>query len=63
MKRNPMRTKTDKVRLGPLGYTQLEKLFETTSKPKDTAKIQRHLKNLDKKLLRTIKKPIKKSLN
>jgi hypothetical protein len=38
-----MTTKTGKTRLGPLSVAQLEKLLETTSRPKDKAKIQRAL--------------------
>ncbi len=49
VKRNPMRTKTDKVRLGPLNRDQLDKLYQSTLKPKDKAKIQRHINNLVKR--------------
>lgn len=43
-KRNPMRTKTDKERLGPLNATQLQSLYDKASgKTKD--KIRRHMLN------------------
>ena len=41
---NPMTYKSGKVRLGPLNIAQLEKLLETSSKPKDKAKIHNALK-------------------
>ena len=40
---NPMTYKSGKARLGPLNVAQLEKMLETSSKPKDRAKIQRAL--------------------
>ena len=40
---SPMTYKSGKARLGPLNVAQLEKLLETSSKPKDKAKIQRAL--------------------
>jgi len=40
---NPMTYKSGKVRLGPLNVAQLEKMLDTSSKPKDKAKIQRAL--------------------
>ena len=42
-KRNPMLTKNDRVRLGPLNKQQLETLLKKTAKPKDKDKIQRRL--------------------
>ena len=39
-KRDPMKTKTGKTRLGPLNFEQLNKLLETC-RPKHRAKIQR----------------------
>ena len=39
-KRDPMKTKTGKTRLGPLNIEQLNKLLETC-RPKHRAKIQR----------------------
>ncbi|MBU3605781.1 hypothetical protein IEN92_03300 [Polynucleobacter sp. MWH-Creno-3A4] len=38
-----MLTKTGKARLGPLNVTQLNKLLETSTKPKDKDKILRAL--------------------
>ena len=40
---DPFKTKNGKTRLGPLNVAQLEKMLESTSKPKDKAKIQRAL--------------------
>ncbi len=39
LKRDPMKTKTGKPRLGPLNVEQLTKLLET-ARPKHRAKIQ-----------------------
>ncbi len=41
-KRDPMKTKTGKVRLGPLNVDQLTKMLES-SRPKHRAKIQREI--------------------
>jgi len=38
--RSPMKTKTGKIRLGPLNINQLEKLLESTSKKKEKARIR-----------------------
>jgi hypothetical protein len=38
-----MLTKTGKARLGPLNVTQLTKLLDSSTKPKEKAKIQRAL--------------------
>ena len=40
-KNDPMLTKTGKPRLGPLNATQLNKLLETSTKPKEKSKILR----------------------
>jgi hypothetical protein len=40
-KNDPMLTKTGKTRLGPLNITQLNKLLEASTKPKDKNKILR----------------------
>jgi hypothetical protein len=45
---DPMKTKTGKTRLGPLNMEQLEKLLETSSKPKDKVKIQTRIRTLQK---------------
>jgi hypothetical protein len=42
-KNDPMLTKTGKTRLGPLNVAQLNKLLETSTKPKDKDKILRAL--------------------
>lgn len=45
-KSNSMLTKTGKTRLGPLNITQLTKLLESSTKPKEKDKIQRALNKL-----------------
>jgi hypothetical protein len=45
-KSNSMLTKTGKTRLGPLNLAQLTKLIETSTKPKEKAKIQRALNKM-----------------
>jgi hypothetical protein len=42
-KNDPMVSKTGKAKLGPLTVTQLSKLLEASTKPKEKAKIQRAL--------------------
>ena len=42
-KNDSMLTKTGKARLGPLNTTQLTKLLETSTKPKEKSKILRAL--------------------
>jgi hypothetical protein len=42
-KNDPMVSKTGKAKLGPLTVTQLNKLLESSAKPKEKAKIQRAL--------------------
>ncbi len=48
-KRDPMKTKTGKTRLGPLNLSQLSKLLESTSRPKDKTKIQNRINILNKR--------------
>ena len=45
-KNDPMLTKTGKTRLGPLNPTQLTKLMETSTKPKEKSKILRALNKI-----------------
>ena len=45
-KNDSMLTKTGKARLGPLNTTQLTKLLETSTKPKEKSKILRALNKL-----------------
>ena len=45
-KANPMQTRTGKPRLGPLNVTQLQALFDKSSKKKDRAKIQNRINTL-----------------
>jgi hypothetical protein len=47
-KNDSMVTKTGKARLGPLNATQLSKLLESSTKPKEKDKIQRALNRLGK---------------
>ncbi|MBU3620017.1 hypothetical protein [Polynucleobacter sp. CS-Odin-A6] len=42
-KNDSMVTKTGKARLGPLNVAQLTKLLDSSTKPKEKAKIQRAL--------------------
>jgi hypothetical protein len=42
-KNDSMVTKTGKARLGPLNIAQLTKLLDSSTKPKEKAKIQRAL--------------------
>lgn len=46
-KRDPMKTKTGKPRLGPLNVEQLNKLLES-ARPKNRAKIQRAIDSRSK---------------
>ena len=45
-KNDSMLTKTGKARLGPLNASQLSKLLESSTKPKEKDKIQRALNKL-----------------
>lgn len=49
-KRNPMLTKSGKTRLGPLSLAQLYEMAKKSAKPKERAKIERRIFNLEKKL-------------
>jgi hypothetical protein len=42
-KNDPMVSKTGKAKLGPLNVAQLSKLLDSSTKPKEKAKIQRAL--------------------
>lgn len=44
---NPMQHKTGKPRLGPLSLTQLKDMLDKTSRPKDKAKIQSRIRQLE----------------
>lgn len=46
-KRDPMKTKTGKTRLGPLNVKQLNELLNTC-RPKHKMKIERRIKELEK---------------
>ncbi len=45
-KNDSMVTKTGKARLGPLNVAQLTKLLDSSTKPKEKAKIQRALSKI-----------------
>ena len=47
---NPNQTKTGKPRLNGLSVAQLEKMLETSSRPKDKAKIQSRVKILEARI-------------
>ena len=49
-KANPMRTKTDKVRLGNLSMTQLVELKDKSSRPRDKRKIQNRINVLNSRV-------------
>ena len=44
---DPMKTRTGKTRLGPLNLKQLEQLLASTSRPKETAKIENRMRIRD----------------
>jgi hypothetical protein len=44
---SPMLTKTGKTRLGPLSLKQLENMLEKSSRPKDKAKINSRIRELE----------------
>jgi hypothetical protein len=48
-KADPSKTKTGRIRLGPLNFTQLETMRDRSSKPKEQAKIQRRMNLLTKR--------------
>jgi hypothetical protein len=48
-KADPNKTKTGRIRLGPLNFTQLEIMRDKSSKPKEQAKIQRRINLLTKR--------------
>ena len=41
---DPMKTKTGKARLGPLGLHQLEEMLAKSNRPKDKSKIQNRIR-------------------
>ena len=46
---DPNKTKTGRIRLGPLNFVQLETMLGKSSKPKEKAKIQRRMNLLAKR--------------
>jgi hypothetical protein len=47
---NPMLTKNGKQRLGPLNLQQLTNVLEKSSRPKDKAKIQNRIRELESRI-------------
>jgi hypothetical protein len=47
---NPMLTKNGKQRLGPLNLQQLTDVLEKSSRPKDKAKIQNRIRELESRI-------------
>lgn len=45
--RTSLLTKTGKTRLGPLNMSQLEKLLDATSAPKEKARIRNQIRRLE----------------
>lgn len=48
-KADPNKTKTGRIRLGPLNFVQLESMLGKSSKPKEKAKIQRRMNLLTRR--------------
>ena len=48
-KADPNKTKTGRIRLGPLNFTQLETMRDKSSKPKEQSKIQRRMNLLTRR--------------
>jgi hypothetical protein len=48
-KADPNKTKTGRIRLGPLNFVQLETMLGKSSKPKEQSKIQRRMRLLEKR--------------
>ena len=46
---DPNKTKTGRIRLGPLNFVQLETMRDKSSKPKEKAKIQRRMNLLTRR--------------
>ena len=48
-KADPNKTKTGRIRLGPLNFVQLESMRDRSSKPKEKSKIQRRMNLLTRR--------------
>ena len=48
-KADPNKTKTGRIRLGPLSFVQLKTMLDKSSKPKEQSKIQRRMNLLTKR--------------
>jgi hypothetical protein len=48
-KADPNKTKTGRIRLGPLNFVQLKTMLDKSSKPKEQAKIQRRMNLLTRR--------------
>ena len=46
---DPNKTKTGRIRLGPLNFVQLESMRDKSNKPKEKAKIQRRMNLLTRR--------------
>jgi hypothetical protein len=49
-RRDPMKTKTGKTRLGPLNIVQLKEMLEKSSRPKDKSKIVNRIRELESRV-------------
>jgi len=50
IKKDPMKTKTGKIRLRPLTITQLKDMLEKISRPRDKNKIQNRIMILESRI-------------
>jgi len=48
-KADPNKTKTGRIRLGPLNFVQLETMLGKSNKPKEQGKIRRRMRLLEKR--------------
>ncbi len=49
-RRDPMKTRTGKTRLGPLNLVQLREMLDKSSRPKDKSKIQNRIRILESRI-------------
>ena len=57
-RRDPMKTKTGKTRLGPLNLRQLTEMLAKESKPKNKSKIQSRIRALEKMGFKLPQEPV-----
>ena len=55
---DPMKTKTGKIRLGPLNLKQLHEILAKESKPKNKSKIQNRIRALEKMGFKSPQEPV-----